>query len=120
MESNKFPRVSLKLNDTNCSFMVDGGASVNLVDNKTYALQFLGLKCPLKPAETLFAYGGKKPISLLGKFQAKVESSEGKSVVADFYVAKYASGCLLSFNTASQLNILQILNSVSYNRELRA
>ena len=66
--------------------MVDSGASVNLVDSKAY--QLLGLNCPLKPANTkLLSYGGKKPLRLLGKFQAKVESTEGKSMVADFYVA---------------------------------
>ena len=112
LESSKLPRVSFKPNDTNWSFMVESGASINLADNKTH--QLLGFKCPLKPADiTLFAYGGKKPLPLLGKFQAKVESSEGKSVFADFYVAKYASHCLLSFNAASQLNKLQLLNAVS-------
>ena len=50
----------------------------------------------------------------------KVESSAGKSVVADYYVTKYASGCLLSFKTTNQLNMLQILNAVSCNKELKS
>ena len=35
-------------------------------------------------------------------------------------MAKYASGWSLSFNTASQLNIVQLHNALSCNRELRA
>ena len=103
MECIKLPRVNFQNSDSNCSFMVD---------------RLLGLKSTLKPVDAkLFAYGGKKPLPLLENFQAKVLSSEGKTVVADFYVAKYASGCSLSFNIASQLIILQILNAVSRNRE---
>ena len=52
-----------------------------------------------------------------GMFQAKVVSSEGKSVVVDFLCSKI---CKWLFNTVSQLDILQILNVVSCNTELRA
>ena len=55
-----------KLNETNCSFMRDSGASVNLVDSKTHHL--LGLKSTYTK---LFAYGGKKPLPLLGNFKQK-------------------------------------------------
>ena len=52
MESIKLPRVNLQNSDSNCSFMVDSGASVNFVDSKTHWL--LGLKSPLKPVGNSF------------------------------------------------------------------
>ena len=41
------------------------------------------------------------------------------SIDAMFYVAKDAKGCLLSFNTASQLGIIKIINAIVDSRAKR-
>ncbi|XP_039265621.2 uncharacterized protein LOC120341213 [Styela clava] len=67
--NNNPAKVQLKINNVLCSMLIDSGASVNVLDYKTFL-----------------------------KFK------------------KYASGCLLSFKTASDLGILKIINSVSNDR----
>nr|XP_039260859.1 uncharacterized protein LOC120337204 [Styela clava] len=117
--NNNSAKVQLKINNVLCSMLIDSGASVNVLDYKTFQnLKSRSSKpCKLETANIkLYAYGSRKPLSVKGKFHAVVTSKCGKCINIVFYVVRYAIGCLLSFKTASDLGILKIINSVSNDR----
>eukprot|EP00794_Sanderia_malayensis_P020679 gene20679-22718_t len=53
------------------------------------------------------AYGSCTPLPLLGKFEATFKTHQ-RYTVATIHVTKGQHGCLLSFNTATKLNLLAI------------
>lgn len=67
--------------------------------------------CELKQAKAnIFAYGSE-PLPLRGKFTAPVRSKT-KMVDTTFYVVKGDSGSLLRCQTATDLGLLKIINSL--------
>lgn len=122
-DSGKLVTTKLKVNGVECLFLIDSGASVNVVDCRTYSnIRHRSVKsCSLRsPSTQLYAYGSRVPLPVKGKFQGHVISnSSGKHVNAEFFVVKHAKGCLLSFKTASDLGIVKILNSVQSCRGKR-
>ena len=109
----KTPHVAIKINGTTINMLADSGSSVNIIDEQT--------KCKIKDvmmtrtSTPLFAYGSKTPLPVAGKFTAVVESKD-KFLNVDFIVTKGSSGCLLSFDTACKLGILNIVNTVAVEK----
>ena len=92
--------------------MVDTGASINVIDQKTY-LKLCDVH--LKPTQTrAFAYNQSEPVYFMGKFDAVIETKKRMSV-ATFYVVKgQNSGNLLSLSTAQDLGLITLhLKNVS-------
>ncbi|XP_064639559.1 uncharacterized protein K02A2.6-like [Lineus longissimus] len=93
--------------------MIDSGASVNLVDSKTFNVirrAQPGID-PLLPADTqVFPYGSKTPILLKGMFRATARH-KSETKWSKFYVTE-GGGNLLGFKTASDLGILKIVHEV--------
>nr|XP_039263174.1 uncharacterized protein K02A2.6-like [Styela clava] len=111
--NNNPAKVQLKINNVSCSMLIDSGASVNVLDYKTFQnLKSRSSKpCKLETANIkLYAYGSRKPLSVKGKFHAVVTSKCGKCINTVFYVVRYAIGCLLSFKTASDLGLGKLKN----------
>jgi hypothetical protein len=108
----KQPRTPVILRGNVISMIIDSGASVNVIDETTYD----SLKPPPKLTKAMariFSYGASKPVFVQGTFQSKVESNNRKTV-ATFYVTKGTSGCLLSYRTASELDLIRItINQIS-------
>ena len=94
-----------------CSFIIDSGASVNLIDEPTY--NKFDIQPELKPAKSkVFTYGSTKPMEVLGTFESDIESKT-RFTCATFYVTKCTHGSLLSYQTASELSLIQIcVNSI--------
>jgi hypothetical protein len=92
--------------------IVDLGASVNIVDEVTY-FKLLKPNCELKQAKAnIFAYGSSKPLPLRVKFTVLV-LYKTKMVDTTFCVIKGDSGPLLSCQTATDLGLLKLINSLS-------
>jgi hypothetical protein len=86
--------------------MIDTGASVNIIDEGTFSK--LKIRPELEKATSrLFAYGADHPIKIIGKFQTAAESKD-KITHATFHVAAGSHGSLLSYQTASALNLIRI------------
>ena len=88
-------------------FFIDTGASVNIIDEKT----FKKLDCSLEKSHTnIFAYGSDNPLSVLGKFTTKCAYGDA-SVKTEFFVVSTVDGQkggnLLSANTAKELKLIQ-------------
>ena len=85
MNSNKgAPRTEVKIADIPIKMIVDTGASVNILDSRTY--DRIKTAVPLKPTATkVYPYGTDKALPLLGETTMPVES-KAKTTVAKFYV----------------------------------
>ena len=87
--------------------MVDTGASINVIDQKT---------CSKLCQTRAFAYNQSEPVNFMGKFDAVIETKKRMSV-ATFYVAKgQNSGNLLSLSTAQDLGLITLNLKSVYER----
>ena len=67
-----------------------------------------------KPGINLYLYGSRQPLPVCGKFVANVQSNRmGQLCEAPLYVMEKTTGNLLSYDTASKLKIIQLVNYVS-------
>ena len=107
------PFVSLKVNGVICKFLVDSGASVNIVSHDVSKM--LNRRLELCDTE-VYAFNSSKPLPVLGKFKALVES-KCHSVDSEFLVVDGKTS-LLGYTTATDLGILQIANAVSVERNV--
>ena len=101
---NKLPKIDVKINGTLVNILVDTGACINVVDEKTF--RKLKIKSKLgKPDAKIYAYGSKKDLPVLGKFQTTIESKD-KIVTAEIHVIKGDHGCLLGYATCVDLQVV--------------
>ena len=97
------PFVSLKVNGVTCKFLVDSGASVNIMSYDVLKM----FDRTLEPCDTkVYAFNSSEPLPVLGKFKALVES-KCHSVDSEFLVVNgktYSSwiyNCYSPGNTAN-------------------
>ena len=102
----KQPSVQLLLNRMPETFLVDSGASINIIDENTYAKLKVRPNLSKAPSQ-LFAYGSKTAMTTLGSFKAKFETKR-KLTAGLVNVANGKHGSLLSFKTASEFDIFHI------------
>ena len=96
------PFVSLEVNGVTCKFLGDSGASVNIVSNDLSKM----FDSVLKPCDTkVYAFNSSKPLSMLGKFKALVESN-CCSVDSEFLVVDGKTS-LLGYAAAVERRVLQ-------------
>ena len=88
--SNTEDLLTVKVGGIHLQVMVDSGASVNVIDEKTWiSLKKNKIKCVnTKTNKALFPYGVKTPLTVIEKFTADVQFSEKTVVNAPFYVIK--------------------------------
>ena len=105
------PFVSLKVNGVVCTFLVDSGASVNIVSSN--AVKVFGVD--LQPRSIrVYTFNSSAPLPVIGKFSALIES-KCSAVDAEFLVVESETS-LLGYTTATELGILQIANAVSVEK----
>ena len=105
--------VSLKVNGVTCKFLVDSGATVNIVSYDV--LKMFGHT--LETSDTkVYAFNSSEPLPVLGKIKALVES-KCHSVDSEFLVVNGKTS-LLGYTTATDLGILQIANAVSVEKNV--
>lgn len=85
-----------------------------MIDPATYESILRKANISLSKTKTrMHAFGAQQPLRSRGKFQAAVESAK-KVTVATFYVTDQTTGSLLSYETSTELGILQLkLNAIS-------
>ena len=82
--------VTAKICDHKCDLLVDTGASVNVMDEKTFRQIPSNPKLE-KTSVKVYPYNSNNPVKLLGKFEATVETKK-RITVATFYVTEGNSG----------------------------
>ena len=114
-KTDKSPQTVVKINTVDTNMLIDTGATVNVIDEKTY--QKLN-KPYLEEARKLYPYASDKPLPVLGKFTATVE--KGNCVnQSEFVVVKGTGGNLLSYDTAVQLKIMETIRTVQPSDRIR-
>ena len=107
------PFVSLKVNSVVCKFLVDSGASVNIVSSN--AVKVFGVD--LQPCGTrVYAFDSSTLLPVIGKFSALIES-KCSAVDAEFVVVESKTS-LPGYTTATELGILQTANAVSLEKNV--
>jgi hypothetical protein len=108
--STKLPMVKVKINDTRCRFLVDTGATVNILDEHTYRL--VGTpKLQTRNRPKLQPYGGGRSLQILGTCKLGVETKETFGCHT-FSVVKGNHGAILGFETASQLDLVKVVQQI--------
>ena len=91
--------------------LIDTGASINVIDEKTFQTIIKSRQNKRislsNTATKIYSYGGSKPLPVLGTFTTHVESKR-KLTPATIYVIRGAHGCLLSYQTATELDLISI------------
>ena len=104
----KVPHTNIVVNNKPIRFMIDSGSSINIINPETH--KQLGEPKLIKTRITALAYGSDVPLHALGYFEATVESQN------EVTLAKIVVITLLSYDTATELGVLQIhatLNTVN-------
>ena len=112
----KPPKCQVKIAGCSIPVMIDSGASVNILDAVTYD-QITRTK-RIKLIQTnhkIYSYGSSSPLPLKGIITTDI-STDSKHLSAQFHVVDGNSGNLLSYTTACQLSLLQVMiNSTTHH-----
>ena len=80
---HELPRITVRILGSEFDMGVDTQASVNAISAQAY--RSMAIKPDLIPSDALiYAYDGKRPMALLGKFKAIVNAND-RRVEADFF-----------------------------------
>ncbi len=100
--------VSVKINQENVKFLLDTGASINIIDENSWQKINSRNNIQLKPTDVkVYAYGATKSLEILGQFESSVETDK-IITVANFYVAKHSTGNLMTCKTAEELSFIKV------------
>ena len=121
------PVVKLKINGVQVPFLVDTGATVNILTKRDLdnILSSRNESMHLKKTKTsVYAFGSRKPIQLQGKFDTVIESKR-RVTVATLYAMKETpdqpSTSILSYQTALELNLITMrINKLSEQPEVNS
>ena len=104
--ANTTPIVTVKLNDTPISMTMDTGASLDIIDEPTFDRLKHRVSLQRSTAR-IFAYGASTQLPILGKLAATMESNQTFHATT-VHVVKGQYGCLLSYNSAKALSLIQL------------
>lgn len=104
------PHAKIKVSHCNIKVMLDTGATVNIIDKTTYQ------RLKHEPSHTkcmvpIFPYGSRTQLPAIGKFTSLVES-KSRLTNATFHVLQGSNGSLLDYDTASQLELIKVANTL--------
>ena len=106
-EKKQPPVVKLKINGVQVPYLVDTGATVNIL---TKIMSIKNESMHLKKTKTsVYAFGSREPIQLQGKFDTVIESKR-RVTVATLYAMKETpdqpSTSILIYQTALEVNLI--------------
>ncbi len=111
-DQSEHKQSKIKIMDTIVEVIVDSGATANIIDAISY--EKLKPSCKLQPSTAkIYPYGSSTALPLRGEFKATVHSKMRTIDEVTFYVIQGNHGSLLSRKTATELGLLQIVNSMS-------
>ncbi|RXN06658.1 putative protein K02A2.6-like protein [Labeo rohita] len=109
--NSKQPLTQIKLYGDTVPALIDSGAAVNIISEKTYN-KLSTQPCLLHTDLKILAYGSKDALPILGKFTGCVEAKNKTKTDGTFYVIK-GDGCsLLRYQTADELGLIKIIRTI--------
>ena len=99
----KMPSVNVKVSNVKVKMIIDTGASINIIDEKTYAHISKSTPISLKRTRTWFhhGYGSTEQLPVIGQFEAILETKK-RITVSTIHVVKGNCGSLLSYQTCNR------------------
>ena len=107
--ASKPPKATVTVGNCKIDVIVDTGASINILDTPTFN-KIVGQNPKLQLTSStskVFAYAADVPLDIAGKFETEIETRH-RITFGTFYVARKSTGNLLSFQTATELNLLHV------------
>ena len=110
--SSKQPTTTVTIGKTRVTVLIDSGASVNIMDERTY--NTLHPKPTLHKDKTqIFTYASSTTLPIIGAFVSEVESKHKIVPESKFFVYRgRGHNSLLSYQTATELGLIEIINAV--------
>jgi hypothetical protein len=119
------PVVKLKINGVQVPFLVDTGATVNILTKRDLdnILSIRNGNIHLKKTKTsVYAFGSREPIQLQGKFDTVIESKRRVTAVTLYAMKETTdqpSTSILSYQTTLELNLITMrINKLSEQPEV--
>ena len=109
--SKKTPKVNVTVTEKQCKFLLDTGATVSLLDQKTHD-RIGAPKLTREKNPNLLPYGGGSSIKVMGQCKLTVETKHSINYNT-FYVVEGNHGSLLGYPLATKLGLVKIINQVS-------
>ena len=110
-KSDKLPRTAVTIAGHNTQALIDTGSCINVVSNNFFdKIKDQVSKCDMQNVR-VYAYLSESPIRCIGKFNAQIEANN-KTTTASFVVTKNDGECLLSYETARELGLVTIVNTL--------
>ena len=102
------PETDVEVNGMQITVMIDTGASTDILDEATFNMVNKDCRIKLQPDSCkIFAYGSNIQLTTLGKFESIIKAND-RQVTSTFHVLKGTHGSLLSFRTASNLDLVDV------------
>ena len=101
----KLQHAEITIDGKSVKFVIDTGASVNIIDRNTW--RNIGTELQNSKAR-LLPYGSDAPLELLGQFQATLQLNDNIVQSKVYVINKEDSGCLLGKDSALKLQIVQL------------
>ena len=112
-DKNNFHQ-TLKVENIEISLQIDPGSTANTIDETSFKNLIKNPNLTLtKSKKRLFAFAASTPLQVVGQFQCTIESLN-KLTTATVFVEKNETGCLLSGQTAIELDLVRLkVNTVT-------
>lgn len=106
------PLTEVIIGEKTVKCLIDSGAGVNVIDTYTFnQMENIHISPTLKK---IYGYRSSEPLPVVGTFEANIKSGvTNKFKVAQFCVVDGQDGNLIGYETATDLGLLRIVNSVS-------
>ena len=99
------PTCKIKMFNHSFEFLLDTGATVNLIDGQTFKKikNYVNLQ---NSSTSIYPFQGNKPLALLGQIKAPV-IHKGIEYQEIFYVTEnQCSGCIIGYKTRIKMNLI--------------
>ena len=111
MNSNQHPRRKVTINEHSVELLIDSGSNVNILDRSTFD-RICG-DLPVEPVrKDIRAYASNEPLPIVGRVTTKV-TARSNTTFAQFYVVDGKHGCILGYETSTELGLLHVANAVT-------
>lgn len=108
----KRPRVSMTLEDTDISMLVDTGSTINVITDTCYQRLTKHPTLDQSNKVRVYAYGSKTPLKVRGTFETELTFRDN-TAQATFYVVYGDSDNLLSCDTSESLGIVKLTYAIT-------
>ena len=107
---NKLPTVNLNIQGIEAKFIIDTGASINVIDECIYR-KLNPMPQLLRHDKPVYAFNSSSPLKVEGKFETQIQYKDSIEK-AEMIVIKTRGRNLINYETSSKLGLIQMLDNI--------